>query len=115
MDAGFKSGEQLAHSSKPGAALEAAAAFRRVADEFPRSPRAPLALANAAVLLAGGGRPEEAVALDEALVARYPSASEAPAAAWAAARLYEEAALWGPAAKDYELLAARWPGDAHAA
>jgi TolA-binding protein len=111
IDAGFKSGEQLAEKQP----IEAAATFRRVAKEFPLSARAPLALYDAGLLLAQNARPEEAIAVDEELVQRYPQAKEAPQAAWAAAKLYEQAALWEQAARDYEALADRYKGDPHAA
>ena len=61
------------------------------------------------------GKPEEAVKLDGVLVDKYPQASEAPAAAWAAGKLYEQAALWDQAARFYQTLADRYPKDTHAA
>ena len=49
------------------------------------------------------------------LVDKYPQATEAPAAAWAAGKLYEQAALWDQAARFYQTLADRYPKDQHAA
>jgi TolA-binding protein len=110
VDAGMKAGESKAESEP----LAAAALFERVAAEFPSSPRAPQALANAAVMLARGGKPETAVERYGQLLDKYGASAEAPAAAWAAGRLYEQAALWDQAARLYQTLADRYPKDAHA-
>ena len=49
------------------------------------------------------------------LVEKYPQSTEAPAAAWSAGKLYEQAALWDQAARFYQTLADRYPKDTHAA
>jgi TolA-binding protein len=110
VDAGMKAGEQKAEKDPLGAA----ALFQRVATEFPTGPRAPTALYNAAITLARGGRPEEAVGVYRNIVDKYPASTEAPEAAWAAGRLYEQAALWEQAAASYEALANRYPKDGKA-
>ncbi len=111
LDSAFKSGEQKADKEP----LKAAATFERVAREFPQSPRAPQALANAAQLLVRAEKPEEAVADYARICDQYPAANEGAFAAWEAGKLYEQAALWDQAARFYELLATRYPKDAHAA
>jgi TolA-binding protein len=111
QDAAFKSGEQKAEKEP----LKAAATFERVAKEFPQSPKAPTALANAATTLIAGGKPEQAVIDYGKICDAYPSATEAPMAAWSAGKLYEQSALWDQAARYYEMLSGRYPGDPHAA
>src|SRR5262249_55163559 len=77
IDAGMKAGEERAEKDP----LAAAAIFQRVAAEFPQSPRATLALNNAATTYSRGGKPEEAVKVYATLIERYPSSAEAPGAA----------------------------------
>ena len=111
IDAGMKAGEQRADKDPVGGAV----IYQRVAKEFPTSPRAPQALANAATLYTRAGKPEESVKVYGTLLEKYPNAPEAPQAAWSAGKLYEAAALWSDAAKDYQLLADRYPKDGKAA
>jgi cellulose synthase operon protein C len=111
VDAGMKSGEQLAEKEP----LKAAETYQRVAAEFPTSSRATQALTNAAVTYTRGGKPEEAVKVYGTLVEKYPMSNEAAAAAWSAGKLYEQAALWDQAARYYEILADKFPKDQHAA
>jgi TolA-binding protein len=110
VDAGMKAGEQLAEKEP----LQAAAIYQRVANEFPGSPRAVVALANAATTYTRGGKPEEAVKVYGTIVDRYPMTQEAANAAWSSGKLYEQAALWDQAAKYYEILAEKFPKDPHA-
>jgi cellulose synthase operon protein C len=111
IDAGMKSGEQLAEKDP----LAAAAMYQRVATEFPGSSRAAQAWTNAALTFVRGQKPEEAVRAYGILVERYPLSSEAANAAWSAGKLYEQAALWDQAARYYQLLADKFPKDTHAA
>jgi TolA-binding protein len=111
VDAGMKSGEQLAEKDP----LQAAATYLRIADEFPSSPRAVQALANASTTYTHGGKPEEAVKVYATIVERYPMANEAATASWSAGKLYEQAALWDQAARYYQILADKFPKDPHAA
>lgn len=111
IDAGMKAGEQKADKD-PVAAAEI---YQKLADEFPTSPRATVALTNAATLYVKAGKPEEAVKIDAVLVDKYGGSAEAAPAAWNAGKLYEQAALWEQAARFYQTLADRYPKDQHAA
>ncbi len=103
----FKIGEQLAGR---GEHAEAAQAYLRAADEFPRDERAPKALYNAALERARAGDFAGSIEAYDALLERYPRSEEAALAAWSAAQRFESIAQFGDAARYYELYAERFPG-----
>jgi TolA-binding protein len=111
IDAGMKAGEQKSEKDPIGAAT----IYLRVQNEFPSSPRASQALANAATLYNRAGKPEESVKIYGKIIDKYPSSSEAAPAAWSAGKLYEASVQWAEAAKYYTILADKYPKDAHAA
>ncbi len=108
----MKSGEKYAADGK---FVEAAGFFMRVPREYPRDPRAPQALHNAATILERGKKPEEAVAAYKELAERYPQAAEAPDALFTAGHIEESIASYDRAALLYEQVVARFPQSKHAA
>lgn len=93
----------------------AAGFYLRVANEFPKHPRAPTALFNAAVVLEKAQLPEKAAETYLEVPKRYPRAKEAAKAAFAAAQVYEQMAYFDRAAEAYALVAQKYPDDANAA
>ncbi len=101
----FKIGEQLAER---GEHAEAARAYLRAADEFPRDERAPKALYNAALERARAGDFSGSIEVYDTLLERYPRSEEAALAAWLAAQRFESIAQFGDAARYYEMYAERF-------
>ncbi len=101
----FKIGEQLAER---GEHAEAARAYLRAADEFPRDERAPKALYNAALERARAGDFRGSIEVYDQLLERYPKSEESALAAWSAAQRFESIAQFGDAARYYELYADRF-------
>jgi len=102
----FKIGEQLAAR---GEHAEAANAYFRAAEEFPRDDRARQAYYNAGVeRQSAGDLPGAAEAYDR-LVENYPGSAEGAKGAWAAAQMYESIAQFSDAAGYYERYASRFP------
>jgi len=107
----MKSGEKY---SEQGKWTEAAAFFMRVPKEYPRDPKAPLALHNAATIYERAKRPEEAVAAYTALADSYPQAPEAADSLFTAGRIQENIAAYDRAAPLYEAVVTRYPQSKHA-
>jgi tetratricopeptide (TPR) repeat protein len=108
----MKSGEKYAAQGK----FEKAAGFyMRVPREYPKDPKAPQALHNAATIYERGKKQEEAVAAYKELADKYPQASEAPDALFTAGRIEESIASYDRAVVLYEQLWTRYPQSKHAA
>jgi TolA-binding protein len=107
-----KSGDKLASA---GEFEKAAKAYLRIADEYPKDPRAPTALVNAAAVLEKAKEPERAAATYLEVPKRFPKAKEAPKAAFAAAQTYEQMAYYDKAAEAYAIVAYKYPDDPQAA
>jgi cellulose synthase operon protein C len=108
----MKSGEKYAAQGKNA---EAAGFYLRVPREYPRDPRAPQALHNAATIFERGKRPEEAVAAYKELAEKYPQAPEATEALFTAARIEESIASYDRAAVLYEGVVKNFPQSKHTA
>ncbi|MES1205688.1 MAG: tetratricopeptide repeat protein [Pseudomonadota bacterium] len=108
----MKSGEKYAAQGKYA---NAAGFFMRVPREYPKDPKAPQALHNAATIYERGKKPEEAVAAYRELADKYPQAPEAPDALYTAARIEESIASYDRAAVLYEQVVTRYPQSKHAA
>ena len=111
----FKVGEQLAERNEHG---EAARAYVRAAEEFPRDDRAPEALFNAGVEFQAAGDVAGADGAYANLAERHPNTETGAKGVWAGAQMYESIAQFGDAARFYESYArqfARQPkaADAH--
>lgn len=101
----FKIGEQLAGR---GEHEEAAAAYLRAAEEFPRDERAPQAYYNAGLELQQAGDLSGAADAYDALIEKHPGSSEGALGAWNAAQMFESIAQFGDAARYYEAYASRF-------
>lgn len=102
----FKSGEQLAAAGKHA---EAAAAYERASQDFPRDERAPKALYNAGQEYQRAGELESAAGAYDALIEHYPRTSEGALGAWSAAQMFESIAQFTDAARYYEAYGSRFP------
>lgn len=101
----FKIGEQLAGR---GEHQEAAAAYLRAAEEFPRDERAPQAYYNGGLELQQAGDLSGAADAYDALIEKHPGSSEGALGAWNAAQMFESIAQFGDAARYYEAYASRF-------
>ena len=108
----MKSGEKYAAEGKNEKAAEF---FLRVPHEYPRDPKAPQALHNAATIFERAKRQEQAVAAYKELAEKYPQAPEAPDSLFTAARIEESVASYDRAVVLYEQVWARYPQSKHAA
>jgi len=108
----MKSGEKYAAEGKHDKAAEF---FLRVPREYPKDPKAPQALHNAAAIYERGKRQEQAVAAYRELADKFPQAAEAPDALFTAARLEESVASYDRAVVLYEQVYQRYPQSKHAA
>lgn len=108
----FKVGEQLAERGAHG---EAAAAYRRAAEEFPEDERAPEALYNAGVEHQSAGELEGADEAYSRLIERHPGTETGAKGAWAGAQMYESIAQFSDAARFYEQYARKFPREEKAA
>jgi TolA-binding protein len=108
----MKSGEKYAAEGKYDKAAEF---FLRVPHEYPRDPKAPQALHNAATIYERGKRQEQAVAAYRELADKFPQAAEAPDGLFTAARLEESVASYDRAVVLYEQVYTRYPQSKHAA
>ncbi|MEO8212714.1 MAG: tetratricopeptide repeat protein [Myxococcales bacterium] len=108
----MKSGEKYAAQGK---FAQAAGFFLRVPREYPRDPKAPQALHNAATIFERGKKPEEAVAAYKELAEKYPQAPEAAEALFTAAHIEESVASYDRAALLYEQVVTRFPQSKHGA
>ena len=108
----MKSGEKYAAQGK---LVEAAEFFLRVPREYPRDPKAPQALHNAATIFERGKKPEEAVSAYKELAEKYPQAPEASEALFTAAHIEESVASYDRAALLYEQVVIRFPKSKHGA
>ena len=111
----FKVGEQLAERDEHA---QAAAAYLRAAEEFPRDERAPEALFNAGVEHQAAGDLEGADGAYSKLIEGHPGTEIGAKGAWAGAQMYESIAQFGDAARFYEAYARQFPrgekaADAH--
>jgi TolA-binding protein len=102
----FKVGEQL---DERGEHAEAANAYLRAAEEFPRDERAAKAVYNAGVARQRGGDMAGAAAAYDILIDRYPGSEEGALGTWAAAQMYESIAQFSEAAKYYEAYGEHFP------
>ncbi|MBX3251035.1 MAG: tetratricopeptide repeat protein [Myxococcales bacterium] len=102
----FKVGEQLAERNQHA---EAAEAYLRAAEEFPRDARAKQALYNAGLERQRAGDLPGAARAYELLIERHPGTTEGAQGAWAAAQMYESIAQFGDAARFYEAYGRRFP------
>jgi TolA-binding protein len=102
----FKFGEQLAAK---GQHKEAAQAYLRATEEFPRDERAPKAYYNAGQEWQQAGDLEAAAAAYDGLIEHHAGTSEGALGAWAAAQMFESIAQFKDAARYYESYAARFP------
>lgn len=102
----FKIGEQLATR---GAHAEAANAYYRAAEEFPRDARARQAYFNAGVERQRAGDLAGAAQAYDRLIERHPGSTEGALGAWTAAQMYESIAQFSDAARYYEQYLARFP------
>ena len=96
IQAVFKTGEQLAEQGKHD---EAAAAYFRAAEEFPRDPRAKQAYYNAGLERQRAGQMAKAVEAFDRLIERYPGDEVAATACWRTAQLYDGIAQFSDAAR----------------
>jgi tetratricopeptide (TPR) repeat protein len=108
----IKTGEKQIQAGKNE---DAAAAYLRVAKEYPNDRRAPGALMAAGVTLEAGQQPLRAAEAYLSVTERYPNDKSAAAAAFAAGRVYETMAYYEKAAEAYEIVAYKYPTDAKAA
>jgi TolA-binding protein len=102
----FKSGEQLAAK---GRHREAAQAYLRATEEFPRDERAPKAYFNAGQEWQQAGDLEAAASAYDGLIEHHPGTSEGALGAWSAAQMFESIAQFKDAARYYEAYAGRFP------
>lgn len=102
----FKIGEQLATR---GEHAEAANAYFRAAEEFPRDARARQAYFNAGVERQRAGDLAGAAQAYDRLIERHPGSTEGALGAWTAAQMYESIAQFSDAARYYEQYVARFP------
>ncbi|MEO0324762.1 MAG: tetratricopeptide repeat protein [Myxococcota bacterium] len=107
----FKVGEQLAER---GAHAEAADAYLRAAEEFPRDERAKQAFYNAGLERQRAGDLAGAAAAYDRLVEDYAGTREGALGALAGARMYESIAQFGDAARFYEAYGRRFPREPEA-
>lgn len=106
LQAMFKVGEQLAAR---GEHAEAANAYFRAAEEFPRDARARQAYYNAGLERQRAGDLAGAVQAYDRLIELHPGSNEGALAAWAAAQMFESIAQFRDAARYYETYATRFP------
>ncbi|HEY4187150.1 MAG TPA: tetratricopeptide repeat protein [Polyangia bacterium] len=108
----MKSGEKYAAEGKNDKAAEF---FLRIPHEYPKDPKAPQALHNAATIFERGKRQEQAVAAYTELADKFPQAAEAPDSLFTAARIEESVASYDRAVLLYEQVYTRYPQSKHAA
>jgi len=108
----MKSGEKYAAEGKNEKAAEF---FLRVPHEYPKDPKAPLALHNAATIFERAKRQEQAVAAYKELADKYPQAPEAPDSLFTAGHIEESIASYDRAVVLYEQVYSRYPQSKHAA
>ncbi len=106
LQAVFKIGEQLAER---GEHAQAAAAYFRAAEEFPRDDRARRAMYNAGLERQRAGDLAGAAQAYDRVIERYPGSEEGALAAWSGAQMYESIAQFSDAARYYETYAERFP------
>jgi TolA-binding protein len=102
----FKFGEQLAQNGKHA---EAAEAYLRATEEFPRDERAPKAFYNAGQEWQAAGDLEAAAHAYDGLIEEHPGSTEGALGAWAAAQMFESIAQFKDAARYYEAYAQHFP------
>jgi tetratricopeptide (TPR) repeat protein len=108
LDSINKSGDKYAAAGKYE---QAAGFYLRVAKEYPKSERAPVALFNAGVVFEKAQLPEKAAQTYLEVAKKYPKAKEAPKAAFVAAQVYEQMAYYDKAADAYALVATKYEDD----
>jgi TolA-binding protein len=91
---------------------QAADEYRRLVDEFPRDPKAPKALFNAAVSLEKAGEKQKAVAAYQSIMQKYPD--RAADATFVIAGIYERQYDYEKAARHYGDFAEKFKGDKRA-
>jgi TolA-binding protein len=93
----------------------AASTYVRLHDEFPKDPRAPEKLMNAAVMYDKAKLPERAAEAYLRLAKEHASAPSAPKAAFAAGLVYERVAAYDRAADAFEVVIAKFSRSAQVA
>ncbi len=91
---------------------QAASEYQRLVEEFPRDPKAPKALFNAAVSLEKAGEKQKAVATYESIMQRYPD--RAADATFVIAGIYERQYDYERAARHYGDFAEKFKGNPRA-
>ena len=94
---------------------KAAGFYLRVPKEFPKHPKAPMAMMNAGVMYENAKEPEKAADVYLELASAYKSTDEGEKAAFAAGQVYERVAYFDRAAEAYEQLVKDYPKSAKAA
>ncbi len=106
VDSLLKQGERL---SDRGYYARAASYYLRVAAEYPKHEKAPLALGNAGAALERARKSQAATAVYERLAKDYPGTPPAAEATLVVARVYENMGDYRRAAEGYDALVAKYP------
>src|SRR5882724_7608586 len=106
----FKQGEQLALQ---GEHAQAAAAYLRAANEFPKEPRAAQAAVNAEVEAKKAGDLETLATATTLLITHHSQRDEAAQGVWIAATTFQEVGLFSKAADYHATITDNWPKSEH--
>ncbi len=101
----IKSGDKYASGGRYD---RAARFYLRVSKEYPKDPRAPQSLFNAAAMYEKAKMPQRAATTYLRLPGKYPKSRLGEKAAYTAARVYEAMAYYDRAAEAYELVTKRY-------
>ncbi|MBC8069316.1 MAG: tetratricopeptide repeat protein, partial [Deltaproteobacteria bacterium] len=112
VDSMLKQGDILVER---GYSARAAGYYLRVAKEYPKHDKAPLALGNAGAALERARKPQAATEIYERLAREYPSSAPAADATLVVARVYENMGDYERAAQRYDEFAERHPRHAERA
>lgn len=106
VDSMLKQGDTLVER---GYAARAASYYLRVAKEYPKHDKAPIALGNAGAALERAKKPQAATEVYERLAKEYPSSAPAADATLVVARVYENMGDYDRAAQRYDEFVERHP------
>jgi TolA-binding protein len=106
VDSMLKQGDTLVER---GYAARGASYYLRVAREYPKHDKAPLALGNAGAALERAKKPQAATEVYEELTKEYPSSAQAADATLVVARVYENMGDYDRAAQRYDEFVDRHP------
>ncbi len=106
VDSMLKQGDTLVER---GYSARAASYYLRVAREYPKHDKAPLALGNAGAALERAKKPQAATEVYERLAKEYPSSAPAADATLVVARVYENMGDYDRAAQRYDEFVERHP------